>query len=1195
MSKREIMRQIVIALLLILTLFPAAQAGHIAPAEPGYQNFLEDFEQPNPIGGMPQDSHYTITTAGNGPEQIAAGTQFAPVSFAEPGYTDAAAQVFQITSGASAPTFVQWDFPANWEVCDKPTGGANFELQFQPAALSLGNTFEFRLNAGAVVTTAGPQNSMGMRIVGGVGADPTQAFIRGGTGAEVTNGGPANPVTAGNIYRLRWGEFTQCDTENARSCISLFDVTTQLQTFGPTCIQATSPMNADVDSFSMGYTAASTSTTMTVGWFLNSRVPADVSGTLAIVSLVPNQGYQDTEVDVRVNKRDATNPTFFFGGIEAPQFGTPANAGTTDRIYHVTAPAHAVGAVDVQVTADNYATATATNAFTYLPPQFEGACPNYRPFNFEGFEPPAEPGDVPARCWYDFLPTGLSANAITDQTYFAARTLTTPAGSTPRPTAPDEQSLTLTASGASDTRFNLKNGWNGCSRVFANNEYYFAVRAEAVGARLIGISDKTTNPFADATAHATWISFNPGSEATLNIRNAATTATTPLGFSPSAGAWYYFLVNLSCRDPFELGGNNFITCTIAFDANGDAIASTFGDCADATAGAPVITTMNQFHSTTTAGHATFLDDLRFGQSIGVDRDRDAPVGFNFIGFDATAPGDALIARTSEPANVIRTYDTDIQPYTNDPTNNCNQAHGVMAWSSAAVAWISCGDPDHKHLTIRTPVTMSDATGRSYEINHLGDEGDSGDDEEIRDDTLEIFKLARWPIDYNNNDLERADATRLAFAFSESGTGQVGVFLEQQLNNGDDSARLTREEFAPDGQTVTQICVVSFDTDGDDTTTPDDDPIGKVDFLVAVHPSVGLGVWQIKPGTETGAANDPILTRIATPNPTFSTAQALDCAVDRAYIAVEDGSSYLVQIVPIQKGPKTGDILFSTTPLTTGSPRGVAMGQSGRYGVLMYTYAGDIAMNGIIYDFETESVVNEIAMKRALASLQSSEPFLTARIDRQNNYLYVMYSDDLRRYPLLELLNGGVYITDPDPLNPTSNPKGDMDVGCDDSDPNAGDGIENEDDPNPTDCDADNDGTIDGEDTQVCPTTGGPCYDGTKLQDRCAGVNNDGCNTYKEAVEDGESGITPEGSGKAFGFNLSETACTLLGILMIVLGALGGAYAAHKAQAGGAALPGGGAALGLAVSVWQFCIPAWVVFILVGVIILGIVWMFVRRG
>lgn len=863
------------------------------------------------------------------------------------------------------------------------------------------------------------------------------------------------------------------------------------------------------------------------------------SAILDITDVTPQQGQIGANVTITVDKQNVVSPHIYFGTVEATIY-EQGDLAPPNHFYRVTAPTNSPGTYDIKITSSNYADATETQTFTYVGPTFSGECPAYRPLNKENFEnPPFIPGDLPARCWYDFVPTNFNAPSGTGNHVSSVRN--TELSRINEPTENGTQSLRLaTVQGFDSTpppnaQFQLKNGFDACQNDVIG-KWDYDVLFGAGGSYKIGMSDETVNFFNGTTSHAAFLTIQVGTpgNTVLNLKNAATTSTLTITSTPlQVGKWYHVDSNIQCETVQGENLPNYVTCTSIFDGLTASGSSFFvGGCRDIVVGSFVVTTMNKFiYQSTISNTATvYLDNLRFSYSPLIDRRIDADTGEDFLGMDLALPGDILIYRQSGTgSDIIATTNAELNEYIRDTGDNGNQIFGVLASNNEAVAWIydcTTGSGPGKCLVIKNPEDFDSATLRSYEVGSLGLNGPGGDNEAVPDDTLEISKLAKWPLNYTNDNEDtgfgagNADDTVLAFAFSESGTGKIGIFMEQMINNNPDRARVEKVSFAPNGETVTQICVVSFASEnlGNATSGEEFDHDRVQDYLVAAHPGVGVGIWKLEDDfgasspADRGGLQNPDITRISFNRPELLNANSLDCGTSTFMVGTEEGNVYHVNALPGQvarngtiENRVTGDILCEYSLGGVGDVvRGVALSQGlgqddsqlGRYATLAYTYNGDDSMNIAILDNEGCIIVGDIFAKAGLGGNVPDQ--FTMRMDRAHNYVYAMFDDRIIRIPILGLIGDGEYTQDPNP---------DDSIGC--YDDNDADQIETCDDPDPTDPDADDDDIIDGDDEEVCPASrpNDPCYNGKDISDKCEGKNDPECNQIIDELIDPTDGGT----------------------------------------------------------------------------------------
>jgi len=909
------------------------------------------------------------------------------------------------------------------------------------------------------------------------------------------------------------------------------------------------------------------------------QAPSDGDGTagLTINSVSPAQGTKGTSVRITLNKQDVIEPKFFFGTQQATVVNAVNGAGGT-KIYTVTAPANAPGYYTVSVTSTNYATASLANGFLYVepkyachpqsPPDCTPPCANYRPLNKEFFEDSTyDPGDVPTRCWYKFLPTG-SSSFVTSDTYYPATSLKAGNVVVPYFDGSGNQSVKMATTGATgNQRYQLLSGFNFCEGDVTRGvtaRYGFAYRSTK-DAR-IGYSDIVTgdDPFT-ATATATWgyIELKPGVSATLGVRS--TTATTTTNFLTSAGTpfvpasdkWYVFGVGIQCRDIYYVDGNPVHQmCVQVYDETGLFIGTT---CSAVTPpGVVTAQVVNFYVDPLVADYTGYLDDLNFGYEVSPDKHYKAPTGFGWVGMDVDPLGGVVVLRSTEDRSTIYTANGELEALANDKNTDhdsqtsgvqdesCQngatmQRHGVMAWSSAVIAFVVCVSSSHREIVIRHPANMNIVYQREYEIGELGDEGGSGSDEEVPDDTLEIYRMARLPLDYTNcADTEKdgfetdwgiapgkgpCHGTTLGFAFSEKGTGRVGVYVETQHDNADDEARVTKtgegtvKAFAPDGQTVTQMCVVSVYAETASMPSAEKKLFynKRLDYLVAAHPGVGVGMWRIGiTYTEHGDPKNPTLTPVPITNPDLLKASAVDCATQYIAVGVNEAGKAKGCVLKAQTttgGGAAGKTIWceqlGNTVVRSAAINlnGVmdakqnAEGTGGHWAAFGYAYgANNCGLNFMVRGVEHE----DIKFGAPVAKNCNYSSLLTARMDTQANYLYVMLPDRVQRIPLKEITQRGLYYPDPDPTDPGGSGDSDVDptgkvCSYPDGSP-APDGIEDQDDPNPANYDANNNGICDGYEDEVCPTVGGPCYPAKDLAKKCKGQNTPECQKLKEDLE-----------------------------------------------------------------------------------------------
>ncbi|MCA1811978.1 MAG: hypothetical protein LC623_08210 [Halobacteriales archaeon] len=315
---------------------------------------------------------------------------------------------------------------------------------------------------------------------------------------------------------------------------------------------------------------------------------------------------------------------------------------------------------------------------------------------------------------------------------------------------------------------------------------------------------------------------------------------------------------------------------------------------------------------------------------------DAPVAqvdvSGIVGFDVDPMDRVVIARTTPQPSAIRVYDpaTLTLQGASPLATGCNKLDGVLAYSQdppgrGYTAYLNCtvtatqanlfsirnellGNPD------QTGTVCTDFCDFDLQTQDGGSVCPGTTSKTLPGGIQQIGNIVAAPISWENGQagsfLSQATAL-VAFAFSDVGNGNVGLWAILQYNNQGDESCGTSVAFSAPGQTR-QLCTWRA-TDGND-------------YLTAVSDTVPGKVWRIKigpaPDVVRGGSSQPIveLVQVYTYQSPYDKAKAVACGGDYVALFTPTGTVAMVRVLNGTLGTLKWPPIVGATPYT----RGIAM-------------------------------------------------------------------------------------------------------------------------------------------------------------------------------------------------------------------------------------------------------------------------------
>lgn len=605
--------------------------------------------------------------------------------------------------------------------------------------------------------------------------------------------------------------------------------------------------------------------------------------------------------------------------------------------------------------------------------------------------------------------------------------------------------------------------------------------------------------------------------------------------------------------------------------------------------------------TASQSNAMHIDDFQAQvppQTIIADKE------FPFLrGFDVDNSGNEvlIVRRSPNGAEDLETTLSTHDPQTLDDKgtdhDECNRPDGVSAIThieanrqydnaDTMVSFVVCEPSGEINEMQIRDAALEEPSRCSYCVSDLDENSDN--DVDFSEDIGQTGILSQFPFNYaakvtedcdiaSNFFDECAEIVTTAWTFTEVGTGKLGVVVYNHVNersgDGDQTNDQTDNDlisFAGVGDTASDMCSWRA-TSGED-------------LMAAAHPDPGVRMygWTIDRTTDDEDSSVDFEPDVEV------TAKSLNFINDNGAIGVACAGSMVAHVTSDDGAPGgfritcavdgatycgEGDLIHYSEGYATTS-RGVDINHRpcpGSNDHLTCYYGAFI--NG-----------TELKTFRFVGSADPDDA--TALAETQNSFEFTCSLElpqpkadllELELIPMEEThvwlayagAEGHVYVmkvTECTTVLPDNYAPVNLIAGCGlcDSD---GDGIQDGDDPQPGDPDCDNDTIPDGEDPEVhCDdaNTGDPvtCINGVCQQD---------------PPEDGGGGFSTSGGGftAIFHLNVPEPLCSILGVVMVLIGAMLG-----WRMSGDPTIILIGAAVGLVLGLMLFCMPIWVIVFLV---------------
>lgn len=332
------------------------------------------------------------------------------------------------------------------------------------------------------------------------------------------------------------------------------------------------------------------------------------------------------------------------------------------------------------------------------------------------------------------------------------------------------------------------------------------------------------------------------------------------------------------------------------------------------------------------------------------------------GFDMSPGGLDTTIITRENDGMVRTYDPTTLSMRAEADSRCNDRADGVAALFPDVNYLFCDEADAfdvdgfrvKNFFLDTdPLICPDGCATSGESpGVISEENDAFIDSP--EGMGQIGYSSRYPWTFENRYTSFGKTvTPLVFPFTIQGTGQFGIYAIELREDDVDPDGFELEQFASNGQTVSQMCTFRTETNGRD-------------LIGVVHPTAGLRLYSFTVGFSStvllppGDLNDITIDPYMTAPGSSAEAVGIACAGDVVMFATADTAAAPGKVVAFYAdGPKRGQKLFEIADVDP-VQRGVALSAALEYAAYTDLTAGEtvvhyLAINGT--ELTTRSIGN----------------------------------------------------------------------------------------------------------------------------------------------------------------------------------------------------------------------------------------------
>lgn len=352
----------------------------------------------------------------------------------------------------------------------------------------------------------------------------------------------------------------------------------------------------------------------------------------------------------------------------------------------------------------------------------------------------------------------------------------------------------------------------------------------------------------------------------------------------------------------------------------------------------------------------------------------APSGLIGWSVNPTGSTDVVIIREDNGANVTTYNGLTLTDIASANTPNCARFGGVTALSEE-IAYLDCeaeaGIGTDDVIRIRSP---SFATAASKPCSNDGCEDDIAIDSGPSNEIVQIGQVQGFRINWEGFRPAGTDDTTYAFTYTDETNGEVGVWAQMSINNGNNIEDFDSINYVAAGEVIEDMCSWR-DTQND------------VNYMAVASSSGLTKVWRVDISRSETLGVFVLtvdMTEVSILSAAWSQAVGIDCTGNFIAVATESGR------VGVVSRDSSTEVFPSITGVTTGA-QGVAISANG----LWFAY-WDGATN-LIHVFNVTSGTETGSFSYVPSGLLQG-----IFLDAKGQSLYAFSTNDFKRYSVVNI-------------------------------------------------------------------------------------------------------------------------------------------------------------------------------------------------